>query len=78
MTRQILVGLNEICQYAGMSEGVILKLIRTARFPARKTDSEGGGIWVSSCSAVDAWATSFATSGIAINVRLKEDPDAGE
>ena len=66
--RQILTGMKEIAEYTGMSEGLILKLIQTARFPARKTaDSEG--IWISNAESIDKWSYGFSMSGIAANLK---------
>ncbi len=66
--KQILTGLKEICDYTGMSETLVLKLIRGARFPARKTE-EQSGTWISSTEAIDKWAYAYANSGIAVNLR---------
>ncbi len=66
--KQILTGLKEICNYTAMSETLVLKLIRTARFPARKTE-EQGGTWISSTEAIDKWAYAYANSGIAVNLK---------
>jgi hypothetical protein len=77
MASQILCGLNEISTFTGLGENLLRQLIRTAKFPARKTDLDGGGIWISSAEAIDRWALSFANSGIAANLKENRDDEQG-
>ena len=42
--RKILTSIKEIANYTSLSEGLILKLIRTAGFPARKTAGASGNL----------------------------------
>ncbi len=64
--RKILSSIKEIANYTAMSEGLILKLIRTAGFPARKT-AGGNGIWISNKDGIDEWSHRFSVSATGVN-----------
>ncbi len=64
--RKILIGIKEITGYTSMSEGLILKLVRTGGFPAQKT-AGNRGVWVSNKDSIDDWGQRFATSGTGVN-----------
>ncbi len=70
-SRKILTGTKEIAGYTGMSEGLILKLIRTAAFPARKT-AGANGIWVSNMDSIDEWSHKFSTSATGVSITKKD------
>ena len=66
--RKILTGLEEICTYTGFSKNLVMELIRSAKFPARKTAGEKG-VWISNIESIDKWSFSYANSGININTK---------
>ncbi len=64
--RKILTSIKEIANYTSLSEGLILKLIRTAGFPARKT-AGASGIWISNKDGIDEWSHRFSVSAAGVN-----------
>ena len=68
--RGILIGLKEISTHVGLSDDVVLNLIRVHGFPCRKT-SGNGGVWISSKAVIDAWAEWFCKAGGCFEEEIK-------
>jgi len=50
-SRTLLIQIQDIVEYTGISEPTIVKMVKTVGFPAKKLN----GTWYSSKEAIDDW-----------------------